>query len=124
MMISTVKLPVMKADTTVKSAIEKIRQSGTSAFVALDTAGPVVIDDQMLRNTQIVAGDDAPVSTATRAALLPNTSSVFSFSRPQATLVPKQPGFAVLNWNDSIATVKTDPGRAEAMAQPSILFGK
>lgn len=126
MMISTITLPVIQAAaTSVKAAIQKMIAEKTSALVAVDANGPVVIDDQLLRNAQMVGGDDTPLSVVTNAAVPPPaTRGFFNFrAKPEQTVLPNQPGFAVLDWNDKEATVKTDPDKAGWMKKPSRLFG-
>ena len=120
MMISTVKLPVTSGTTTVRDAIELLKNSGRSGLVVVDHGAPVVIDDQMLRNTRIVKGEDAAVSVAADASMPVANSRGFTFFTQAPA--PRQPGFAVLEVVKDVATVKTDPRRAEALSTPSNLF--
>ena len=124
--ISTVKLPVVKPDTTIAQAVQSLRKEGTSGVVVMDLRGPVVVTDESLLNSLIAAGgDDATLMSVIAARAFvpapPRGLRNFFSSNSRPVFANAQNDYVVSNFNTTAATVITDPKRAAKLNQPSSL---
>jgi len=119
-MIATVKLPAMKPELTIREAIQRLQEAGTSAVVVADKRGPVVVSDRALLNTLISTdgADSRPISEVTDRAFGLGPMGLLGFGS-RSVLAEAQRKFIVTEVRGDTASVDADARVVEGVSQPS-----
>jgi hypothetical protein len=110
-MITTVILPLLSASATIRDAVQRLKERGSSAIVIRDERGPVVVTDRSLLNTLVSEGEQPLSRIADRA--FP------SILGARTVLADAQRKYIVTEIQDATARVETDADAAEELARPS-----
>jgi CBS domain-containing protein len=106
-MITTVELPLLKPEATIRDAVRRLTESGHSAIVIRDERGPVVVTDRSLLNTLVSEGEQ-PLSRVADRAFGAGT-----------VLAGAQRKYFVTEVPGDMARVDADADAAEELARPS-----
>ena len=118
-MITTVRLPVLTPEATIRDALQCLEDRGSSAVVVIDTRGPVVISDRSLLNTLTTSpeGDQLKLSHITARAF--SSKGILGLLGGRTVLAEAQRKYIVREVAGDTALVDADADAAEELARPS-----
>jgi CBS domain-containing protein len=118
-MITTVRLPTLMPDATIRDAVQRMTQGRSSAVVVLDTRGPVVISDRSLLNTLTTAGEGDRLKLSQITARAFSSEGFMGLLGTRTVLAEAQRKYIVREVLDDTALVDADADAAEELARPS-----
>lgn len=118
-MITTVTLPALKPDATIRDAVRRMTQGRSSAVVVLDSRGPVVISDRSLLNTLTTAGEGDRLKLSHITARAFSSEGLMGLLGARTVLAEAQRKYIVREVLDDTALVDADDDAAEELARPS-----